>query len=65
MAATTDRLSGPWPLTGRHEALDAACSALLEEGASAFVLVGEPGTGKTRLAHALPGDVALQRPPPA
>jgi DNA-binding NarL/FixJ family response regulator len=51
MAATTDRLSGPWPLTGRHEALDAACSALLEEGASAFVLVGEPGTGKTRLAH--------------
>lgn len=51
MAATTDRMSAPWPLTGRHEALDTACSALLDDGSPAFFLVGEPGTGKTRLAH--------------
>jgi hypothetical protein len=37
MAATTDRMSAPWPLTGRHEALDAACSALLDDTSPALL----------------------------
>jgi DNA-binding CsgD family transcriptional regulator len=42
--------SAPWPLTGRHEDLEAACSAI-EEGCRAFVISGEAGSGKTRLAR--------------
>lgn len=50
MASPPALLSQPWPLTGRHEDLEAVCSAI-EEGARACFLVGEAGTGKTRLAH--------------
>ena len=50
MAAATDVLSRPWPLTGRHEDLEAVCDAVAE-GCSAYAIVGAPGTGKTRLAR--------------
>jgi DNA-binding CsgD family transcriptional regulator len=44
--------SRPWPLTGRHLALEAGLDAL-SDGAAALFLVGGPGVGKTRLAHEL------------
>ena len=50
MAAATDVLSRPWPLTGRHEDLEAVCDAVAE-GCPAYAIVGAPGTGKTRLAR--------------
>ncbi|MFN8019529.1 MAG: ATP-binding protein [Acidimicrobiales bacterium] len=48
--STSELLSKPWPLTGRHEALDEVCAAI-EDGCPAYFLVGEAGTGKTRLAR--------------
>lgn len=50
MPATPEVLSRPWPLTGRFEDLDAICDAI-ETGCTAAFLLGEPGSGKTRLAR--------------
>jgi DNA-binding CsgD family transcriptional regulator len=50
MAATPAVLTEPWPLTGRHEDLELIADALVD-GARAVFLVGEAGTGKTRLAR--------------
>jgi DNA-binding CsgD family transcriptional regulator len=50
MAATPAVLTEPWPLTGRHEDLELIVDALVD-GARAVFLVGEAGTGKTRLAR--------------
>ncbi len=43
-------LNRPWPLTGRQEDLDAVVDALAQ-GCPALFIVGEAGTGKTRLAR--------------
>lgn len=48
--AASEVLSRPWPLTGRHEDLDDICLAI-EEGCPAFFILGEAGSGKTRLAR--------------
>ena len=50
MSAAPDLLTRPWPLTGRHEVLDDVCAAITE-GCPAFFIVGEAGSGKTRLAR--------------
>lgn len=50
MVATTGRWAEPWPLTGRREALEAACEAV-RAGCPAYFLIGAPGSGKTRLAR--------------
>lgn len=50
MSAAPDVLTRPWPLTGRHELLEDVCAAIAE-GCPAFFLVGEAGSGKTRLAR--------------
>src|SRR3954451_24924241 len=50
MSAGLDGLNRPWPLTGRHEDLDAVVTAV-EQGCAAFFILGDAGTGKTRLAR--------------
>ena len=50
MTAAPGVLNPPWPLTGRHEDLDRLVGAV-EQGCPAFFIVGEAGTGKTRLAR--------------
>ena len=45
-----DLLTRPWPLTGRHELLEDCCAAVAE-GCPAYFIVGEAGSGKTRLAR--------------
>lgn len=50
MPAGPEVLSRQWPLTGRHELLDDACTAVAE-GCPAFFILGEAGSGKTRLAR--------------
>jgi DNA-binding CsgD family transcriptional regulator len=50
MAAGPDVLTRPWPLTGRHEVLEDICEAVAD-GCPAFFIVGEAGSGKTRLAR--------------
>lgn len=50
MTAVEGALTRPWPLTGRHEDLDELCAAV-EEGCPAFFILGEAGSGKTRLAR--------------
>jgi hypothetical protein len=50
MPAAPEGLNRPWPLTGRQEDLDAVVAAV-EQGCPALFIVGEAGTGKTRLAR--------------
>ncbi|HMS88780.1 MAG TPA: LuxR C-terminal-related transcriptional regulator [Acidimicrobiales bacterium] len=50
MGGLPELLTAPWPLTGRHEEVDGVCSAI-EDGCPAFFVLGEAGTGKTRLAR--------------
>lgn len=50
MPPAPEGLNRPWPLTGRQEDLDAVVTAL-EQGCPALFIVGEAGTGKTRLAR--------------
>jgi DNA-binding CsgD family transcriptional regulator len=50
MPPVPEGLNQPWPLTGRQEDLDAVVTAL-EQGCPALFIVGEAGTGKTRLAR--------------
>ena len=49
MSVARAALVDPWPLTGRHEALEAVVDALADGAPVVFVL-GAAGTGKTRLA---------------
>jgi DNA-binding CsgD family transcriptional regulator len=48
----TRAASRAWPFTGRHLIVESALDALSEDAAALF-LFGEPGVGKTRLAHEL------------
>src|SRR5215472_14979272 len=48
-AGPSKPIAGRWPLRGRESELRRALGAL--EGGRGAVLVGEPGVGKTRLAH--------------
>jgi len=50
MPASPAVLTQLWPLTGRHEDLEAIVGALVD-GSRAQVIVGDAGTGKTRLAR--------------
>ncbi len=50
MASPPAVLTQPWPLTGRHEDLEAILAAL-EDGCRASFVMGDAGTGKTRLAR--------------
>ncbi|MEZ5139368.1 MAG: AAA family ATPase [Acidimicrobiales bacterium] len=50
MPASPAVLTQLWPLTGRHEDLEAIIGALVD-GSRAQVIVGDAGTGKTRLAR--------------
>ncbi|HWJ63794.1 MAG TPA: ATP-binding protein [Acidimicrobiales bacterium] len=50
MSTAPEVLTRTWPLTGRHELLEDACAAIAE-GCPAYVIVGEAGSGKTRLAR--------------
>ena len=50
MPAPPAVLTQPWPLTGRHEDLEAIVGAL-DAGSPAQVIIGEAGAGKTRLAR--------------
>jgi DNA-binding CsgD family transcriptional regulator len=50
MSAGPEVLSRQWPLTGRHEVLEDACAAI-GDGCPAFFILGEAGSGKTRLAR--------------
>lgn len=54
MAAAPDVLTRPWPLTGRHELLESVCGALAD-GCPAYFILGEAGSGKTRLAREVLG----------
>jgi DNA-binding CsgD family transcriptional regulator len=50
MFASPDGLNRTWPLTGRQADLDAIVAAV-EEGCPAQFIVGDAGTGKSRLAR--------------
>lgn len=50
MSVGVEGLNRPWPLTGRQEDLDALVTAV-EQGSPAVFVVGEAGTGKTRLVR--------------
>lgn len=50
MSVGVESLNRPWPLTGRQEDLDTIISAV-EQGSPAVFILGEAGTGKTRLAR--------------
>ncbi len=50
MGGLPELLTAPWPLTGRHEEVD-GIGAAIEDGCPAFFVLGEAGTGKTRLAR--------------
>jgi DNA-binding CsgD family transcriptional regulator len=50
MSPAPDVLTRPWPLTGRHELLEEVCASLAG-GCPAHFVLGEAGSGKTRLAR--------------
>jgi DNA-binding CsgD family transcriptional regulator len=50
MSAASEGLNRPWPLTGRQDDLDAIVAAV-EQACPALFIVGEAGTGKSRLAR--------------
>lgn len=50
MSSGVEGLNRPWPLTGRQDDLDALITAV-EQGSPAVFVLGEAGTGKTRLVR--------------
>jgi DNA-binding CsgD family transcriptional regulator len=54
-ASTPIEVGGPhrsgWPLIGRDDVLDVLTTALARRGPGSLVLSGQPGVGRSRLAH--------------